>query len=969
MEATSPQLITLENDQRNGQLEPFNLSSKLRKILPIAILQEEKQPAELRFDWQFYLEYYEDLNTISSHEEAYEHWIIFGKLEGRICNEAQLKKLFPSKEAELPEGFDYEQYLSLNPDLQKKFENSRYQKYRAVDHYLESGRHEGRPYQLFFDWQFYLEYNDGLEGLTSYEEAYNHWVTFGKNEGWLTSEEDLLKVLSQMQSSLPKDFDYKTYLEINLDLKQKFAKSKYQEVKAVEHFLQHGLSEGRGYHADHLIHNDYTELATETDKIDATALLPFNPYTHWLKHNVPNPVGFRRMAEATSAFKYQPLISVIVPIYNTPETFLREAIESVLNQVYPYWELCLADDASTEPHVRLILKEYAASCDKIKVVFNEVNGHIARASNLALSLATGEFIALLDHDDVLAPDALYEVALLLNRHPDADMIYSDEDKLDEQGNRVSPYFKPDWCPDTFLSRMYTCHLGVYRHSLLQHINGFRLGFEGSQDYDLVLRLAEKTNKIYHLPKVLYHWRMHKDSVAGAPEAKPYAYEAAKKAINQAIERRGEKGEAQYIHGCAGYYTVRYQITDYKPVSIIIPTRDMSGILDACLESIFTKSTYPNYEVVVIDNGSVEAETFQVFEKWTRREKKRFKCYQHNIPFNYAKLNNYGVLRTKGDYLLFLNNDTEVITLDWIDAMVEQTQRKSIGAVGSLLLYPDDTIQHAGVVVGLGNIAGHGHQHFPADTLGYEGQVICANNVSAITGACLMCRREVFQEVGGFDETLAVAYNDIDLCLKMLDCGYQNIYVSHAKLYHHESKSRGYEDTPEKQARWRREADILVERWRNFVEHDPCYSPHLTRSKSDYSIRIAGPTIKVLDVLFVQSEDSSIQKFVLDSPKPKDEISAADFVISGWVVGRKSQAIAIEIMHEGCLLQTIPINKIRLDVAKAHPRIREAINSGFAARLELAENDTFKKCRLLLQAIFADHDRVDLATLDLAPGSI
>ncbi len=560
-------------------------------------------------------------------------------------------------------------------------------------------------------------------------------------------------------------------------------------------------------------------------------------YQLWREQHEPRTADFQKMAETIDIFSYKPVISVIIPIYNTPEKFLREVIDSVVNQIYPYWELCIADDASTAAEVPLLLEEYAAKDSRIKVAFRPKNGHISAASNSALELATGEFICLLDHDDVLTPDALYEVALLLNRHPDADLIYSDEDKISFEGQLVNPYFKPEWSPESFLSRMYTCHLGTYRRSIIEEIGGWRLGYEGAQDYDLVLRFTEKTDKIYHIPKVLYHWRMHAGSAAGGTAAKPYAYKASLKALQDAIERRGERGTVYGVPNYLGHHLVRYEITDYKKVSIIIPTRDLAKDLERCLESIFTQSSYPNYEVILIDNGSIEPETHQLISKWTEKESTRFKCYPLDIPFNFSKLNNYGVSQATGDYLLFLNNDTEVVTTDWIEAMVEQVKRPQIGAVGALLLFPDDTVQHAGVVMGLGGIAGHSYYRMTSEMPGYFGNLIGFNNVSAVTGACLMCRRDVFEEVGGLDEALTVAYNDVDLCLKLLERGYRNLYLPHVVLYHHESKSRGYEDSPEKKARLQRESQIMEARWKKYIENDPCYSPHLTRVCQNYSIRV------------------------------------------------------------------------------------------------------------------------------------
>ena len=560
-------------------------------------------------------------------------------------------------------------------------------------------------------------------------------------------------------------------------------------------------------------------------------------YQKWLEFNYPKATELKKIEQASLKLTYRPLISIIVPVYNPEADFLRQAIDSVLEQVYSNWELCLADDRSTKPHVKSILEEYAERDDRIKVVYRSENGHICRTSNSALELATGEYIALLDHDDLLPPHALAKVVQLLNEHPEADFIYSDEDKVDEQNVRKDPFFKPDWCPDSFLARMYTCHLGVYRRSLVEEVGNFRVGFEGSQDYDLVLRVTEQTAEIYHIPDVLYHWRIHSQSTAGKSDAKPYATNAAQKALNEALERRGEPGKVTPRANFPGVYTVRYQIKEPKLVSIIIPTKDLADTLDVCLKSIFAKTTYPNYEAIVIDNGSTEAKTARCLELWQKQQPDRFSYYAYDVPFNYSQINNYAVSKAEGEYLLFLNNDTEVITQDWLEAMVEQVQRPSIGAVGSLLLYPDDTIQHAGVVLGIGGVAGHSHKHLHVSQSGYISQAVSINNYSAVTGACMMCRREVFETVGGFEEKLAIAFNDVDLCLKIASCGYRNIYLPHVKLYHYESKSRGYEDTRAKQARFAAEVNYMRQKWRQLCDRDPCYNPNLTKSHEDYSLDV------------------------------------------------------------------------------------------------------------------------------------
>ncbi len=580
-----------------------------------------------------------------------------------------------------------------------------------------------------------------------------------------------------------------------------------------------------------------TEVLQQRDQLRQPRSIDTD-YQRWMQQHTPTAADLAQMQVAAKSLAYQPLISVVMPVYNPPIAFLKAAIESVLAQVYPYWELCIADDASTEAQVQSILDEYVSQDQRIKVVYRQENGHISAASNSALSQASGDYIALLDHDDLLAPEALYEIAALLNQHPEADMLYSDEDKLSEQGERVMPFFKPDWCPDSFLSRMYTCHLGVYRRSLVEAIGGFRVGYEGSQDYDLVLRLTEQTQQIFHLPKVLYHWRSHSNSVSVHHNAKPYAEDAAVRAIAEAHQRRGEAIRSVETNTkYPGVYITRYQISDYRRVSIIIPTRNQAELLEQCLRSIFEYTKYPNYEVVLIDNGTDEPEAIAAISRWQQQEPVRLKCYSLDIPFNYSKINNYAVKQATGDYLLFLNNDIQVLTPDWIEAMVEQVQRPTVGAVGAQLFYPDNTIQHAGVVLGVAGVAGHSHKYFPAEAQGYFSQIVSINNYSALTAACLICRRELFDQVNGFNESLAVAFNDVDFCLKIKQLGYHNLYLPHVRLYHYESKSRGMEDTAQKQQRFKLERSLMQEQWGHLLQQDPCYSPNLSLAREDYSLNV------------------------------------------------------------------------------------------------------------------------------------
>ncbi|MGG6294561.1 glycosyltransferase [Leptolyngbya sp. AN02str] len=561
-----------------------------------------------------------------------------------------------------------------------------------------------------------------------------------------------------------------------------------------------------------------------------------NPrYQVWLDKNYRGKRELQALIGKAASFVKQPLISIIMPVYNPKPEFLKAAIQSVIGQTYQNWELCIADDASTDSRIKSLLQGYSKTDPRIKVVFREQNGHISEASNSALAIATGEYVALLDHDDVLTGDALYEVVDLINHHPEADLIYSDEDKIDDKNYLRDPYFKPDWSPDTLLSKMYVCHMGVYRKKIVDEVGGFRPGYEGAQDYDLVLRFTEKTSNIFHISNVLYHWRIHAGSTSSSIDTKDYALIAGQKALEDAIARRQEPGKV--ITTPNNHYLIRYDIKTCDRVSIIIPTRDLGAVLDRCLISIFTKTTYPNFEVVLVDNGTTEEEALNVFQKWKTKEPERFQVFTNDIPFNYSKLNNFGVEKATGQYLLFLNNDTEVIHSDWLEAMVEQAQRPSIGAVGPLLLYPDDTVQHAGVIAGIGGVAGHSHKYHPGDSPGYFDQIQTINNYSALTAACLMCRRSVFEEVGGFEEALKVAFNDIDFCFKLIEKGYQNVYLPHVVLYHYESKSRGYEDTPEKRARFEGEADYMKERWKDLIERDPYYNKNLSLQSGGYAIAV------------------------------------------------------------------------------------------------------------------------------------
>jgi O-antigen biosynthesis protein len=558
-------------------------------------------------------------------------------------------------------------------------------------------------------------------------------------------------------------------------------------------------------------------------------------YPEWVReYATPLPAELAAMAKAAAAFARRPRVSFITPVYNTPAPFLRAMIESVLAQAYDNWQLCLADDASSAPHVRPILEEYAARDSRIAVAWRGKNGHISAASNSALQLAAGDYVALLDHDDALPPDALYWVVKEINDHPDAALLYSDEDKLDFDGVRTLPYFKCDWNYDLFLAHNLVTHLGVYRADIVRDIGGFREGFEGAQDYDLALRFIERIEpaQIRHIPRVLYHWRMLAGSTSVGAGEKSYAAERARVAVNEHLARTQVDAVADTIPELA-VQRVRYRLPEPPALaSIIIPTRNALKLVRQCVESIRAKTTYSAYEIILVDNGSDDAAALRYFDELAASG--TIRLLRDARPFNFSRLNNEAAREARGAYLVFLNNDIEVITPDWLGELVSHAQRPGIGAVGAKLWYPDDTIQHAGLVLVAG-LAAHAHYKRKRGDHGYFSRASLTQSLSAVTAACMCVRREVFEAVGGFDETLAVAFNDVDLCLRIQAAGFRNLYTPYAELYHHESATRGYEDTPEKMQRFHNEADILRARWMPVLMNDPYYNPNLTLSGDPFTL--------------------------------------------------------------------------------------------------------------------------------------
>lgn len=551
-------------------------------------------------------------------------------------------------------------------------------------------------------------------------------------------------------------------------------------------------------------------------------------YQQWMARQKLTPTDIANADREMAQWQHRPTFSVLLPVYNVEEVWLTKAIESVRNQIYPNWELCIADDASSAAHIQPLLTRYSKLDSRIKVVFRAENGNIVATSNAALELATGEYLALLDHDDELAIDALFENAKLINQHPNADFIYSDEDKISPEGDRHDPFFKPDWSPDYFHSCMYTCHLGVYRRSLVWAIGGFRTGYDGSQDYDLVLRVVEHTQQIYHIPKILYHWRVIPASVTSSPDAKPWAYEAARRALEDMLIRSEYPGRVE-AGPREGFHRIRREIQGNPLVSIVIPSAGKTlpseagehrCLLETCIQSIRDRSSYRNIEIVVVDGYDVPAQVMQTISG------DDLHFIHSGEPFNFAQRINLGVTHAQGDFVLLLNDDVEVLTPDWIESMLEFAQQPEIGAVGAKLLYPNGSLQHIGVMV-LGGNPGHAFHQVAGDHPGYFLSNLVNRNYLAVTAACLMMRRNLYKELDGMDEVFPLNYNDVDLCLKAHQAGYRQVVTPYAQLVHYESASRQPGLQP-------KEWQILNDKWHGYFEqlnhNDPYYNPNLSRDE-------------------------------------------------------------------------------------------------------------------------------------------
>jgi GT2 family glycosyltransferase len=666
----------------------------------------------------------------------------------------------------------------------------------AIGHYIAEGASKFYDPSPFFSTAYYLQANEDIR-KTKINPLF-HYIEYGEKEGRCPNAYFIPAV----------------YLRLNTDLAN-------WDKSLLSHYILLGRDEGRHYY----------------ERIISPVTTVRKRYQQWIIKN--ESLSFREITDGLDTFLLNPLISIVVPVYNPDKQLLIDCIESVIKQSYPNWQLCIADDKSTKSDVRKVLESYQAKDKRINVIFRDKNGHISATSNSAIELSTGEWLALLDHDDELHEHALYHVVSAINKRPETELIYSDEDKLDEQGYRIDPHFKSDWNLDLLYSQNYVSHLGVYKADIINKIGGFRLGYEGSQDYDLLLRYSREIDhaNIVHIPKILYHWRMVEGSTALASDEKSYTTDAGIKALQDHFNVLNKEVTVQQGKH-ANIYKVNWpSVNENKEeplVSLIMPTYNGYEITKQAIDSIVNKSTYLNYEILLVDNNSDDETALAYFDEINNHEKITVLRYPH--PFNYSAINNFAAKQAKGEIIGLINNDVEVITPEWLSEMVSHAQREDIGCVGAMLYFENDTIQHAGVIIGIGGVAGHSHKHFKRDSHGYFSRLNIVQNLSAVTAACLLVKKSVFEQVNGLNEKdLTVAFNDVDFCLKVQAAGYRNLWTPYAELYHYESISRGAEDNPEKVARFNQEVDYMKDTWGTDKKTDPCYSPNLSLIRENFSV--------------------------------------------------------------------------------------------------------------------------------------
>ena len=532
-----------------------------------------------------------------------------------------------------------------------------------------------------------------------------------------------------------------------------------------------------------------------------------------------------------------PLLSIVLPIFDPEEEYLKLTIKSVLNQIYQNWELSIVNDASTKSFIKPYLNDLADNDERIKVIHRETNGHITKATNEGVAASRGEYIVFLDHDDLLRSHSLMRIVQQINKNPRAGLIYSDEDKVDLRGKRYDHFFKPDWNPDLFLSQNYICHLVCCKKEYFTKVGGLEEGIEGSQDWDFLLKVTEvlEAEQIIHIPEILYHWRASENSTALSLETKKYVLDRSMEVLNNCLKRRGVAAKAEISDKKNGYVRIKYILPEILPlVSILIPTCNRLDLITRCIETILERTSYQKLEILVLDHNSDDPSVIDYFSKINKIP--FVQIIEVKGEFNFSKINNYGVSKANGDILLFLNNDIEVLENDWLTELVSQVSRKEIGCVGAKLIYPNNTVQHGGVIVGLGGVAGHSHKHYLECHPGYKHRLQLVQNYLAVTAACLAVRKEVFELVGGFNETdLKVAFNDVDLCLRVFEMGYRNLWTPYALLKHHESASRGKDTAPDKIERFKKEINYMQNRWKKYINYDPYYNKNLNKNRENFSL--------------------------------------------------------------------------------------------------------------------------------------
>ncbi len=559
-------------------------------------------------------------------------------------------------------------------------------------------------------------------------------------------------------------------------------------------------------------------------------------YNTWIEKIESRILPSKEEVTAIGKDSNKPLISVIMPTYNTDAGLLNEAVQSVVDQSYTNWQLCISDDGSSSSDTVDAIKNWAKAEKRINAVFGDGDAGIAINTNSALARATGDYCVFFDHDDLLADNALFEIATSVVQHPKLKLIYSDEDKVDSTGVRIDPHFKPDWNPDLLLSQNYICHLVALKRTLIQQLGGLRAGFEGAQDHDLLLRVMEvvSADEVKHIPKVLYHWRMTPESTAASAQAKNYSTDSGVAAVADYLSKVSASATVEQ-----GKYPNTYHVSwglpeDIPKVSIIIPTRDRLDILSQCIGSVLQRTDYPDYEIIVVDNESVEPATHEYFEQLKAQD--NINILKYDGVFNYSAINNFAVGHARGDVITMMNNDIEVINEGWLREMVSHAIRPDVGCVGAKLLYKNNMVQHAGVILGIGGVAGHAHKYFDAESAGYFSRLHLTQNLSAVTAACLTVEKKIYQQAGGFNEShLKVAFNDVDFCLRVGSLQLRNVWSPYALLYHHESVSRGHENTQEKKTRFNSEANYMQEQWGELLSSDPAYNRNLTLVREDFSL--------------------------------------------------------------------------------------------------------------------------------------